>query len=194
MILSRITSGPITRKPSASSISRTTADRMLSSPSMRVPTLARNFAERASRMSSKTDGRGILPTRTSSSTPSRRALSKALLRPDIRIHWTGASSRIAGSALPSKARTKKSRPVSRQAEITWPGSAPPPAITPSLGTLLRFGLTDCAARIRSQKIDDFHDRFVFAKALVHVLEPLCKRAFFGEHQPVGLAKCGYIRP
>ena len=63
-------------------------------------------------------------------------------------HSIGEPTNDAGSALPSKARTKWGLPVSRQAETICPGSAPPPAIMPSLRTLLGFGLTDRAARIR----------------------------------------------
>ena len=59
---------------------------MLSSPNIRVPTLAMNFADRTSRISSITLGLGILPTSTNSATPVRRAPSSAVLSEDIFIH------------------------------------------------------------------------------------------------------------
>src|SRR3546814_12088582 len=53
------------------------------------------------------------------------------------------------SACPSSARTKWSRPVSRQALTRRPGSDPPPATIPILGAMLRARLANGAADRKS---------------------------------------------
>src|SRR4051794_19670230 len=151
---------------------------------------AKNLAARQSGRSEVTLGRFRPPAKTSSSTPASRNRRKPSPAAPRRTVACGTSARMAGSASPLKASTKKSRSAARQASMMRRGSSPAPGGMPSLPALplcALAGLADRAARIGADKIDDVLDRLDLAEARGDVVDALAQRAAVGEELLVGVA-------
>src|SRR5512134_7379 len=100
----------------------------------------------------------------------------------------GASATTARSVCPSKARTKYSRPVARQASIMRTGNWPPPARMPSLALTCAPGLDDRPRRIDLDELDEIHHRPAVGIEPGDVGQPLGHRTFLGEEQAIGGAQ------
>src|SRR6266851_5675513 len=152
---------------------------------------AKNLAARQSGRSDVTVGRFKPPAKTISATPASRSRRKPSPAAPRRTVACGTSARMAGSASPLKARTKKSRSAARQASMMRRGSSPAPANMPSLPTVpLRAlaGLADRAARIGADEIDDVLDRLDVAETRGEIVDALAQRAGIGEEQLEGVAQ------
>ena len=96
---------------------------------------AKSLAARQSGRIAASDGRRTPPARTSSVTLFSRNSARPLAAAPSRHQACGTSATVAGSAAPSSARTKTSRPAARQDSMRRRGSPPPPAMMPSLSVI-----------------------------------------------------------
>src|SRR5467141_3266294 len=119
---------------------------------------AKSLAARQSGRSAASDGRRMPPANTSSLTLLSRSRARPAAAAPMRHQAWGTSCTVAGSADPSRARTKTSRPAVRQDSTKRRGSAPLPATIPSLPFIRALRLADGAARIGTNEIDDVVDR------------------------------------
>src|SRR5260221_7553984 len=161
------------------------------SPGARGPIGAKSWAPRQSGRSDVTVGRFKPPAKTISATPASRSRRKPSPAAPRRTVACGTSARMAGSASPLKARTKKWRSAARQAAMMRRGSSPAPANMPSLPTVpLRAlaGLADPAARIGANELDDVHHRRYPAEALSELVDALAERAGHAEQHLEGGAQ------
>src|SRR6516162_9745324 len=177
----------MTRKPSCSS-SSTTADSRLSSPRARYPIRANSLAARQSGRSVPSDGRRTLPAKTSSVTLFSRSKDRPFTAPPMRHQAWGTPRTVSGSAAPSRAKTKTSRPAARQDSTSRCGRRPPPATIPSLPVICSFRLTDGAARIRADEVKDIVDRGDATEALDGFVYTIVQRAIRREQELVGAAE------
>src|SRR5690606_19568837 len=97
----------------------------------------------------------------------------------------------AGSAWPSSASTKGSRPVERQACARRRGKSPLPATMPSLGAIGHLArTTERPARVLSDKSDQFLHRRRFGIGALQTVQSLRQRSDPRvEGNPVGSANC-----
>src|SRR5262245_13417612 len=118
----------------------------------------------------------MLPANTSSQTLfSRNKESPAAAAP-IRHQACGTSRTVSGSADPSRASTKTSRPVARQVSTRRRGRPPPPATIPSLFAIRPFRLANGAARIGADEFDNVVDRPDAAEAFCGLVDTLDQSA------------------
>src|SRR5437899_2188943 len=114
----------------------------------------------------------------------------------MRHQACGTLPTAAGSAAPSSARTKTSRPAARQLAISWRGSPPLPAMMPSgpalespeLSAIRPLRLADRTARIGADEGDDVIDRGDPAKPLGGLVDPVAECAVGREQELVGAAQ------
>src|ERR1700693_195233 len=169
------------RNPSRSS-SLTTADRSPSSPSTRRPTRAKNLAARQSGRSDAMEGRRTPPASTNSMTSLARSRSRPFAAARIRHQACGTSVNSSGSASPSRARTKTSRPAALQLSTRRRGKLPLPATMPILAAIRSFWLAYRAARIGADKIDDIVNGTDTAEALGGIADPIAECAVLGKQK------------
>src|SRR5215469_10121769 len=177
----------MTRKPSCSS-SLTTADSRPSSPRARYPIRANSLAARQSGRSVTSDGRRTLPAKTSSVTLFWRSRERPVTAAPTRHQACVTPRTVSGSAAPSRAKTNTSRPAARQESTRRRGSRPPPATIPSLPVIFPFWLTNGAARVRANKIEDVVDRCDAGKAFSCFGNAIAQRAIRREQELVSVTK------
>src|SRR6202521_3206121 len=149
---------------------------------------AKSLAARRSGRSESSEGRRMPPARTSSVTLFSRSKARPAAAAPMRHQACGTPRTVAASAAPSMATTKTSRPAARQHSIRRSGKPPPPATMPSLPAIRLFRLADCAARIRTNKIDDVVDRGDAAETFGGFVHPVAQRAAGGEQELIGVAQ------
>src|SRR5216684_2266651 len=128
------------------------------------------------------------PARTSSVTLFSRSRARPAPAAPMRHQACGTPRTISGSAAPTMASTKTSRPAARQHSIRRSGKPPPPATMPSLPAIRLFRLADRTARIRTDKIDDVIDRGDAAEAFGGFVHPIAQRAVRGEQELIRVAQ------
>src|SRR5437667_5182483 len=128
------------------------------------------------------------PASTSSVTWFSRNRARPVAAAPSRHQACGTPSTVAGSAAPSRARTKTSRPAARQHSTRRRGSSPQPAIIPSLSAICPLGLTDGPARIGADEFDDVVDRPDPAETLRGFGDPVAQGPVSGEQKLVGIAQ------
>src|SRR6266446_1486317 len=149
---------------------------------------AKSLAARQSGRSAASDGRLMPPANTSSVTLLSRNKARPAAAAPIRHHACGTSRTVAGSAAPSRARTKTSRPAARQDSTRRCGKPPPPATIPSLPAIRPLRLADGAARIGTNKIDDVVDRSDAAETLCGFIHPVAQSAAGREQKLIRVAQ------
>src|ERR1700751_2571065 len=149
---------------------------------------ANSLAARQSGRSVPSDGRRTPPAKTSSVTLCSRSKEKAVTAAPMRHQACGTSRTVSGSAAPSRAKTKTSRPAARQHSIRRCGSRPPPATIPSLPVICPFRLTDGAARVRADEVEDIVHRCDTTEALGSFVYTITQRAIQGEQGLVSAAE------
>src|SRR5215472_8260815 len=95
---------------------------------------------------------------------------------------------VSGSAAPSNAQTKTSRPAAWQDSTRRRGSRPPPATMPSLPAICTFWLAYGAAGVSADEVKDIVDWRDAAEALSGFVYPIAQRAIRREQRLVGIAK------
>src|SRR5271163_4413671 len=128
------------------------------------------------------------PASTSSVTSFLRNRARPAAAAPSRHQACGTPSTVAGSAAPSRARTKTSRPAARQDSTRRRGSSPHPATIPSLSAIRPLRLTDGPARIGADEFDDVVDRPNSAEALRGLGHPVAERPVCGEQELVRVAQ------
>src|SRR5947207_11769299 len=148
----------------------------------------KSLAARRSGRSENSDGRRMPPARTSSVTLFSRNKARPAAAAPMRHQACGTPRTVSGSAAPSMASTKTSRPSARQHSTSRSGKPPPPATMPSLPAIRLFRLADRAARIRTDKIDDVVDRRDAAKTFGGFVHSIAQRAVRGKQEFIGVAQ------
>src|SRR5271167_4615073 len=128
------------------------------------------------------------PAKTSSVTLFSRSKERPVTAAPIRHQACGTSRTISGSAAPSRAKTKTSRPAARQDSTRRCGSRPPPATIPSLPVIGSFWLTDGAARVRADEVKQIVDGCDTTEALGGFVYTIAQRAIRREQELVGIAE------
>src|SRR6516164_2288033 len=143
-----------------------------------------SFAARQSGRSATSDGRRTLPAKTSSVTLLSRSKERPSIAAPMRHQACGTSRTVSGSAAPSRAKTNTSRPAARQASTRRLGNRPPPATIPILPVARLLGLTDGAARIGPNEVEDVVDRCDAAEALGRLAYAIAQGAIRGKQKLV----------
>src|SRR6516164_2500848 len=146
---------------------------------------ANSLAARQSGRSVPSDGRRTLPARTSSVTLFSRSKERPVTAAPMRHQACGTPRTVSGSAAPSRAKTKTSRPAARQDSTRRCGRRPSPATIPSLPVICPFRLTDGAARVRADEVKDVVDRCDTTEALGSLVYTIAQGALRGEQELVG---------
>src|ERR1700730_18304316 len=128
------------------------------------------------------------PANTSSVTLLSRNRARPAAAAPMRHQACGTSDTVAGSADPSRARTKTSRPAARQVSPKRRGAPPPPATIPSLASIRTLRLADGAARIGTNEIDDVVDRSDTGETLRRFGHAITQSAIGGEQELIGVAQ------
>src|SRR6202521_249557 len=149
---------------------------------------ANSLAARQSGRSAASDGRRMPPANTSSVTLLSRNRARPAAAAPMRHQACGTSDTVAGSADPSRARTKTSRPAARQDSTKRRGSPPLPATIPSLAFIRTLRLADGAARIGTNEIDDVVDRSDTGETLRGFGHAITQSAIGGEQELIGVAQ------
>src|SRR5215831_7041631 len=152
---------------------------------------AKNLAARQSGRSEASEGRRTPPASTSSPTPFSRRIERPAAAAPIRHQACGTPSTVSGSAAPSRARTKTSRPAARQASMSRRGSPPSPATMPSLSALSAISLlrlADGAARIGADEGDDVLGRADSGKSLGGLVDAVAQGPVGEEQKLVGVSQ------
>src|SRR5271165_1924015 len=149
---------------------------------------ANSLAARQSGRSVRSDGRRMPPARTSSVTLFSRNRARPIAAAPMRHHACGTPRTVSGSAAPSRAKTKTSRPSARQDSTRRCGSRPPPATIPSLPVIGPFWLTDGAARVRADEVKEIVDGCDTTEALGGFVYTIAQRAIRREQELVGIAE------
>src|SRR6266404_7480490 len=149
---------------------------------------AKSLAARQSGRSAASDGRRMPPANTSSVTLLSRSRARPAAAAPMRHQACGTSRTVAGSAAPSRARTKTSRPAARQDSTRRRGSPPFPATIPSLPSIRILWLANGAARIGTNEIDDVVDRSDTAETLCSFGHAITQSAIGREQELVGVAQ------
>src|SRR5215831_5521099 len=149
---------------------------------------ANSLAARQSGRSATSDGRRTLPAKTSSVTLLSRSKERPVIAAPMRHQACGTSRTVSGSAAPSRARTKTSRPAARQDSTRRRGNRPPPATIPSLPAICPFWLANGAARIGANEPDDVVDGCDAAEAPGGFAYPIAQRAIRREQDLIGIAE------
>src|SRR5215472_8731289 len=146
------------------------------------------LAARQSGRSATSDGRRTLPAKTSSVTLLSRSKERPVIAAPMRHQACGTSRTVSGSAAPSRARTKTSRPAARQDSTRRRGNRPPPATIPILPVAHLLGLTDGAARIGANEVEDVVHRRDAAETLGGLVYAIAQSAIRGKQKLVGGAE------
>src|SRR6266481_899498 len=149
---------------------------------------AKSLAARRSGRSERSEGRRIPPASTSSVTLFSRSKERPVAAAPRRHQACGTPRTISGSASPSRASTKTSRPAARQLSIRRSGRPPLPATMPSLFAIRLLGLADSTAGIGAYEFEDIFDRSDAAKALGGFAHAIAQRAVREEQKLVGVAQ------
>src|ERR1700740_1405451 len=128
------------------------------------------------------------PARTSSVTLFSRNRARPAAAAPMRHQACGTPRTVSGSAAPSSAKTKTSRPAARHDSTRRCGSRPPPATVPSLPVICPFRLTDGAARVSADEVKDIIDSRDATETLGSLVHALAQRAIRGEQGLVGAAE------
>src|SRR6266851_1971941 len=155
---------------------------------------AKSLAARQSGRSAASDGRRMPPANTSSVTLLSRSKARPAAAAPMRHQACGTSCTVAGSADPSRARTKTSRPAVRQDSTRRRGSPPLPATIPSLPSIRPLRLADGAARIGTNEIDDVVDRSDTGETLCGFGHAITQSAFGREQELIGVAQLLNVLP
>src|SRR6266404_980458 len=149
---------------------------------------AKSLAARRSGRSERSEGRRIPPASTSSVTLFSRSKERPVAAAPRRHQACGTPRTISGSASPSRASTKTSRPAARQLSIRRSGRPPLPATMPSLFAIRLLGLADSTAGIGAYEFEDIFDRSDAAKTLGGFAHAIAQRAVRGEQKLIGAAQ------
>src|SRR5215831_3416807 len=149
---------------------------------------AKSLAARRSGRSERSEGRRMPPARTSSVTSFSRSAARPAAAAPMRHQACGTPRTVSGSAAPSMASTKTSRPAARQRSTRRCGKPPPPATMPSLPAIRLSRLADRTARIRTNKIDDVVYRGDAAEAFGRIVHPIAQCSIRGEQELIGVAQ------
>src|SRR6516225_9375327 len=145
---------------------------------------ANSLAARQSGRSATSDGRRTLPAKTSSVTLLSRSKERPSIAAPMRHQACGTSRTVSGSAAPSRAKTNTSRPAARQDSTKRLGNRPPPATIPILPVARLLGLTNGAARIRPDEVEDIVDRCDATEALGSLAHAIAQGAIRGKQKLV----------
>src|SRR5262249_17415753 len=138
--------------------------------------------------SAASDGRLMLPANTRSVTWFSRSRESPAAAAPMRHQACGTSRTVSGSAAPSRASTKTSRPAARQVSTRRRGRPPPPATIPSLFAICSFGLANGAAGIGADEFDDVVDRADAAEAFRGLVDAFDQSAVRREQELIGIAQ------
>src|SRR6516225_5729969 len=148
---------------------------------------AKSLAARQSGRSETSDGRRTPPASTTSVTLFSRSNERPSAAAPIRHHACATPRTVSASAAPSSARTKKSRPVARQASIRSRGKLPAPATMPSLPAIYILRLTDGATGISLNKLDNVIHWADSPEPLGRLAYPIAQSAVRREQDLIGIA-------
>src|SRR6516164_4271166 len=143
-----------------------------------------SLAARQSGRSVPSDGRRTLPAKTSSVTLFSRSKERPSIAAPMRHQACGTSRTVSGSAAPSRAKTKTSRPAALQDSTRRRGNRPLPATIPILPVTRLLGLTNGAARVGPNKLENIVDGWDATEAVGGLTYAITQGAIRGKQELV----------